>query len=90
MKYYKELIILEGLIFLSFWLTNEYLAFLLSMVCIPIFAGILIVAMISERIEKSKITPDFFKLLVGLTVIPLILLTIFWSIAGGDFAWMKS
>lgn len=73
MKYAKEILLLEAIIFILFWLNDEYLATMLTFIAVPVFGGILIVSLIAERIEKSKITKDYFYLMVGLAAIPAII-----------------
>jgi hypothetical protein len=88
MKYYKEIIIIEGIIFTLFWLKDEYFASLLTAITVPIFLGVFVVSIISEGIERSKISSDYFKLMLGLSLLPTILFILFLIIAGGSFDWM--
>lgn len=55
MKYYKEILVTEAIIFSIFWASNEYLATLLTFIAVPVFGAILIISMIAEKIESSKI-----------------------------------
>jgi hypothetical protein len=88
-QYYKEIIILEAILFACLWLWNEYLAFMLSIIFIPLCIAILVIAKIADFIEPSKISKNFYRMLVGLAIVPIILLLVFWSIFGGEFEWMK-
>lgn len=90
MNYYKEIIIVQAILFSLLWMTNEYLAFMLSVIFIPLCIAVLIVAKIADFIEPSRITPLFYRMLLGLAIVPIILLLVFWSIYGGEFEWMKS
>lgn len=88
MKYIKEILLAEAIIFAFFWVTNEYLATLLTFVAVPIFSGILVVSLIAERIEKSKISGTYFWLMAGLATIPVILFIILFIANGGtSFDW---
>lgn len=90
MKYYKEILILEAIIFIIFWLTNEYIATLLTFVSVPVFISILIVSLIAEKIERSKISINYFYLMAGLAIIPtLIFIGIYLANGGTSFDWAK-
>jgi hypothetical protein len=89
-KYYKEILIVEAIVFIMFWLSNEYLATLLTFIATPIFTGILIVSLIAEKIERSKISREYFYLMAGLALIPaLIFIGIFLANGGTSFDWAK-
>jgi hypothetical protein len=83
MKYYKEIFLIEAIIFLVFWLTYEYLALLLTFIFVPIFFMILLVSFIAEKIESSKISKEYFYLMFGLTFIPILIFIMFYLINGG-------
>lgn len=90
MKYLKEILLLEAIIFILFWLNDEYLATMLTFIAVPVFGGILIVSFIAERIEKSKITKDYFYLMVGLAAIPaIIFLVMHYANGGTSFDWSR-
>ena len=54
-----------------------------------IFTGILIVAVIAEMIEKSKVPRSYFYFMLGSILIPLIVGFIFIGLMGGDLEWTK-
>jgi hypothetical protein len=90
MRYYKEILVLEAIVFILFWIFNEYLASLLTFIAVPIFSGVLVVSMIAEKIEKSKVSKEYFYLLAGLALIPSIIFAlIFISNGGTSFDWAK-
>lgn len=79
-------VLLEAILFLTLWLTNEYLATLLTLVVSVICGGILIVALISELIEKSKVS-RFFFLAIGLLAFVPILIAVFFMVLNGGLGW---
>ncbi|MFZ1750377.1 MAG: hypothetical protein WAU01_09305 [Saprospiraceae bacterium] len=90
MRYYKEILIIEAIVFGLFWISNEYLATLLTFIAVPIFGGILLISLISEWIERSKITREYFILMAGLALIPALLFVgIFIANDGTSFDWAK-
>lgn len=86
----KEILILEGIVCICFWISNEYLATLLTFIAVPIFESILIISIISEKIERSKISKDYFFLMAGLAFIPAIIFLIFYFIKAGELMWLES
>lgn len=90
MKYYKEILLIEAIIFSIFWASNDYLATLLTFIAVPVFGAILIVSLIAEKIESSKIGKHYFLLMAGLALIPaLIFLIMFIANGGTSFDWGK-
>lgn len=72
------------------WISNEYLATLLTFVSVPIFFGVLIVSLIAEKIERSKITKDYFYLMAGLAIVPAMIFVLMYIINGGSsFDWAQ-
>ena len=53
--------IIEAIAFTALWIIDEYIATLLTFIAVPIFGGILIVSLISEKIERSKIQKEEMK-----------------------------
>jgi hypothetical protein len=88
MQYYKEILLIDAITMIIIWLSNEYLASLLTFVSVPIFFGILVISFIAEKIETSKISNDYWKLMIGLCLIPTIIFIIFHFINKGEYTWL--
>lgn len=82
LKYYKELILAEAILLLQCWWWSPYVAFLLTSILTPIFFSVLILSIIAEKIEKTNIEREYYLLIGGLAILPLIIFTAIW-IAGG-------
>lgn len=88
MKYYKEILIIEAIVFLGLWIIDEYIATLLTFIAVPIFGGIFIVSLIAEKIERSRIQREYFYMMAGLAIIPIIIfIGIFLFNGGTSFEW---
>ncbi|MBK7805696.1 MAG: hypothetical protein KA270_09615 [Saprospiraceae bacterium] len=88
MKYYKEILIIEAIAFLGLWIIDEYIATLLTFIAVPIFGGIFIVSLIAEKIERSRIQREYFYMMAGLAIIPIIIfIGIFLFNGGTSFEW---
>lgn len=90
MKYYKEILLVEAIIFSLFWAYYEYLATLLTFIAVPVFGAILIISLIADRIESSKIDKSYYIMMAGLALIPgLIFIIIYLANGGTSFDWGK-
>jgi hypothetical protein len=88
LKYYKEILIIEAIAFLGLWIIDEYIATLLTFIAVPIFGGIFIVSLIAEKIERSRIQREYFYMMAGLAIIPIIIfIGIFLFNGGTSFEW---
>jgi len=76
-------LLIETVVLFMIWLTNEYLATLMSGVIFVIAFGVFLVAVISEMIEKSKVKRSFFIAIAMVALIPLIIMAFFVIINGG-------
>ena len=73
MRYYREFLLFEAIMFFILWLYDYNLATLLTFIIVPVCGSILLVSLIAEFIEKSRIGRNYFILMGGLTIIPIII-----------------
>ncbi|MEO1438102.1 MAG: hypothetical protein AAFV80_21345, partial [Bacteroidota bacterium] len=72
-----ELLFAEMIVFLLLWLWDDYAAKLVTLIVVCISAAILLIALIMEGIERSKV-PKFYYVAMGITVVaPLVVMGIF-------------
>lgn len=83
-----EIILIELVGFLLLWVIDEYTASLLCIVIPIICLGVLVVALIAEWIEPSKVPRLFFSTLGVSIIIPLISLGIYFMIFG-SLGWLE-
>jgi hypothetical protein len=72
-------VLIQSILITLFWIFNPYLAKLLTAILAPIFLAILIISLIADRIEKSKISNVYYFTLVGL-ILDLLVIFIFFQI----------
>ena len=84
-----EIFLLQIMVYLVIWLWNDYVASLISVLVVAICAGVFIVALIAELIEKSKVPKSYFIFMIGSILIPLIVGFVFISLMGGDLDWLQ-
>ncbi len=85
-----EIFLIQAVIYLLLWLWNDYIASLISILMIVIFSGLLIVAIISEWIERSKVPKSYFIFMIGSILIPLIVGWLFLMLMGGELEWLAA
>ena len=71
------------------WLVSDFIAFLLS-ILIPIIAlALIILSLIVEYLEKSNVPAWYYRLMVLLIVLPLLIGLLFSAINGFHFNWTQ-
>lgn len=83
-----EIFLVEVIIYFLLWLFNDYLATLLSVALGGIFLAILIISLIVEWIERSKVPIWYYQFMVASILAPLLTAIIYLLFAGG-VSWMK-
>lgn len=67
-----EVFMLELVIWLGLWLMNDYIATLLTLIVTAIISAVLLIALISEIMERSKVPKKYFQIMAISIVAPLI------------------
>jgi hypothetical protein len=84
-----EIFLLEMAVWLALWLANDYLATLLTLIISAIVFAILVIALLAEAIERSKVPRTYFWIM-GLSVLaPLVSALLYMFIFGGQFEFLK-
>lgn len=87
---YIEIVLLQIILWAALWLMDEYLASLLTAIMVPIFAGILVISLIAELLDRSRVPRSFFVLLAISVCIPLFIGAFVYFAFGGVFDWLSS
>jgi hypothetical protein len=75
-------------IYISLWLINDYTATLFSGIMFFVSLFILVLSLIVELIERSKVDKWYFYLILLSCIIPLVIGIIMTVIKKGDLDWM--
>jgi len=70
--YIPELFLGQLVFYMVLWLSNDYLASLLSLSIGGIFLVILLLALITEWVEKSKVTSWYYQFMITGFLAPLL------------------
>lgn len=83
-----EVLLFQLIIYLIIWVFNEYLATMLSLIFGTIFLLILLISLIVEWIERSKVPRWYFSLMLMSVLAPIIAAIIYLGISG-SMEWME-
>jgi hypothetical protein len=83
-----EIFLVEVIFYFLLWLLNDYLATLLSISLGGIFLAILIISLIVEWIERSKVPIWYYKFMVVSILAPLLTAIVYLFFTGG-VSWME-
>lgn len=76
-----EIFLIEILVWMGLWLASEYLATLLTFILTPIVFAVLVIARISEFIERSKVPRFYFGVMLISTIAPVLAALVFWLLS---------
>ena len=71
-------LLVEAVILLGFWLWDEHVARLVTVIGVVVPLGVLIVSLLSELFEKSNITKKYFLFILALILLPVIIWSVFY------------
>lgn len=78
-----EIFLLQTIIWLALWLISDYVAALLTLIVGAIVSAVLIIALISETLERSKVPKKYFQVM-ALSILSIILSAIIYvSLSSG-------
>lgn len=83
-----EIFLLEIVVWLGLWLLNDYLASLLTLIIGAIVLAVLLIALIAEAIERSKVPRKYFYVMALSIFAPLVAAVLYLLIFGGKLAFL--
>lgn len=84
-----ELFLIQVLLYGLLWVWDDYIATLISATFAVIAFCILVVSLIAELLERSKV-PRWYFLGMAISVIaPVLTAILFVSLMGGELVWME-
>jgi len=85
-----EIFFLQLILWLLLWLLNDYIATLLTLCIGAVVSAVLIVALLSEAVEPSKVPRRYFYVM-GISILAIILATgVYVLILGGRLDFLES
>jgi len=84
-----EIALLQTIAWLGLWMISDYIAALLTLIVGSIVLAVLVIALISEAIERSKVPKRYFQVM-GLSLLSIIMAAAIylWAL-GGQFDFLQ-
>lgn len=83
-----EIFLLEVIVWLGLWLLSDYLATLLTLVLSAIVSAVLLIALMAEVIERSKVPRRYFYVMLLSIAAPLVAAVLYMIIFGGKLEFL--
>lgn len=83
-----ELILTQLILYAGLWLINPYAGFMLCMIVATISAAILIISLIMELVERSKVPKIYFRFMLTAVICPIVVALFFIAFYPGAMSWM--
>ena len=83
-----EIFMIQGILYLLLWLWNDFAATILSLSFSAIAFFILIISVIAEVIDRSKVPRKYFYVMIISTLTPIIIGSFFMLLKNGTLDWM--
>ena len=87
--YYKEGFLIQIIIYALLWLVSEYTGMLVCVIMFGVITALLILSLLTELVQRSKVPSAYFKWMALSALAPLIVAIGFSMIFGGNFDWLR-
>ncbi len=84
-----ELFFIQCIIYVVLWLTNDYVATLLSAIFFFVFLSIFAIAGIAEWLDRSNVSKLYFQMMATGFLAPLVVAVGYLLLTGSQLEWMK-
>lgn len=84
-----EIFLLEVVVWLGLWLSNDYLATLLTLILVAIVLAVLLIALMAEAIERSKVPRRYFYVMALSVIAPMVAAALYMFIFGGRLEFLE-
>ncbi len=82
------IILSQAVIYLSIWLWDEYVASYITLIFPAMILVILILGLIADWIEPSRIPGWYYKIMIISIIIPVVIGVVFYYINDGRIGWL--
>jgi hypothetical protein len=86
--YTLEIFLIQIIVYLLLWLWNDFVATLLSLSFAAIGLFVLIISIIAELIDRSKVPRWYFYVIIISVLTPILVGSLFMYIKQGSLDWM--
>lgn len=83
-----EFVLIQLIVYTAIWMISDYIGFFITLTFPVLITAVLLISLIAEWIEPSRVPRIFFKFLLFAILTPLIVLMFFTALNNGHWAWM--
>lgn len=80
----------QAILYLLIWLVSDYIGLLLCLGVSLISFSILVISWIADRLEYAGVPSWYYPLMIMSTLIPMLIIALFWFFKSGEMDWMKN
>jgi len=84
-----EIILVEAIILSLVYALDSYVGLLLCLIIAVLSAAILIISLIAEVVERSKVPKSYFSALATICLTAIVVMVFFSIFLKGSFSWMN-
>ncbi len=84
-----EIFLLETAAWLALWLVSDYVATLLTLILGAIVSAVLVIALMAEWVERSKVPRRYFQVMALSIVAIVAAAALYMVIFGGQLSFLK-
>ncbi|MEL6124710.1 MAG: hypothetical protein AAFR14_13425 [Bacteroidota bacterium] len=84
-----EYSLIQVIIYALVYLLDSYIGFLLCLICGSIGAAILVLSLVFELIDRSKVPRSYYLFMLSTVVVPILVMGGFSMFMVGSFSWME-
>jgi len=82
-----EIFLGQCVLYLLLWIVDEYTATLVTSILVPVLIGILIIALLTELVDRSKISSRYFYIMLLSILAPILIADGFGLLVGFNYEW---
>lgn len=84
-----EIFLLQTIAWLGIWLISDYVAALLTLIVGGIVSAVLVIALIAEAIERSRVPKTYFQVM-GLSILSIVAAAVIYvTLLGGQMQFLS-
>lgn len=86
---FLAVILVQAILYTGLWLWNEYIASYLTLIFPSIILVILLIAIIADFIEPSRIPKWYYAMMICSILTPLLIGLLFYFLSEGQLDWLQ-
>ena len=83
-----EIILLQIILYSGLWILSPYAGFMLSMIVATISAAVLVISLIMELVDRSKVPKIYFRFMLTAVICPIVVALFFIAFYPDAMSWM--